>query len=272
MRIHPSAIIAPEARIAEDVRIGPHVVIEGAVEIGAGSVIGPNAVFTGRVRLGAKNRVGPGVILGADPQDLSFDPGTDSGVWIGDSNTVREYVTVHRATVAGSDTTMGHHNYLMVGVHLAHDVRIGSHCIIANNVLLAGHVQFGDHVVVGGGSVFHQFMRVGDGVMARGLTGAGKDIPPFCMAAGINRVVGLNAVGLRRAGRSAEERMELKRAFELLYRSGLNVSQALKKSRESEWTGAARAFFDFVAGAQRRGIVAFSSAGADDCDERRTPE
>ena len=262
MPIHPTAIIAPEARLAEDVRIGPHVVIEGAVEIGAGSIIGPNAVLTGRVRLGTKNRVGPGAILGADPQDLSFDPGTDSGVWIGDNNILREYVTVHRATVAGNDTTIGHHNYLMVGVHLAHDVRIGSHCVIANNVLLAGHVQFGDRVVVGGGCVFHQFMRIGDGVMVRGLSGLGKDVPPFCVAAGINRVHGLNVVGLRRAGRSADERIELKRAFELLYRSGLNVSQALEKSREHEWTGPARAFFDFVAGARKRGIVAYSSDDA----------
>ncbi len=264
MRIHTSAVIAPEARIAEDVRIGPHVLIEGAVEIGAGSIIGPNAVLTGRVRLGTKNKVGAGVILGTDPQDLSFDPGTDSGVWIGDGNTLREYVTVHRATVAGNDTTIGHHNFLMVGVHLAHDVRMGSHCVVANNVLLAGHVQFGDHVMVGGGSVFHQFMRVGDGVMIRGLSAFGKDVPPFCVAAGINRVNGLNVIGLRRSGRSAEERAELKRAFELLYRGGLNVSQALEKSREHEWTGAARNFFGFVAAAHKRGIVAYSSADAEE--------
>jgi UDP-N-acetylglucosamine acyltransferase len=264
MRIHPTAIIAPEARIADDVRIGPNVVIEGAVEIGAGSVIGPNSVLSGRVRLGTKNKVGPGVVLGADPQDLSFDPASDTGVWIGDGNTLREYVTIHRATVAGSDTTVGQHNFLMVGVHLGHDVRMGSHCIVANNALLAGHVQFGDRVVVGGGSVFHQHVRVGEGAMLQGISGVSKDVPPFCVASGVNRVNGLNAIGLRRSGRSPEDRLELKRAFDLLYRSGLNISQALEKSREREWTGTARTFFDFVADAQSRGVVAFSPARGTD--------
>ncbi len=264
MRIHPTAIIAPEARIADDVRIGPHVVIEGPVDIGAGSVVGPGAILTGRVRLGTKNKIGPGVVLGAEPQDLAFDPATDSGVWIGDGNTLREYVTIHRATTPGSDTIVGQHNFLMVGVHLGHDVRIGSHCVLANNALLAGHVQFGDRVVVGGGSVFHQHLRVGEGVMTQGLTAAGKDIPPYCVASKVNRVNGLNTIGLRRAGRGPEERAELRRAFDLLYRSGLNVTQALEKSREREWTGAARLFFDFVADSQKRGIMAFASErGAD---------
>jgi UDP-N-acetylglucosamine acyltransferase len=262
MRIHSTAIIACEARIADDVRIGPNVVIEGPVEIGPGTVIGPNAVLTGRVQIGAKNKIGPGVVLGAEPQDLSFDPATDSGVWIGDGNTLREYVTIHRATVAGSDTTVGHHNFLMVGVHLGHDVRLGSHCILANNALLAGHVQFGDRVVVGGGSVFHQHIRVGEGVLTQGLTAAGKDIPPFCVASKVNRVNGLNTIGLRRAGRGPEERAELHRAFDLVYRSGLNITQALEKSREREWTGAARTFFEFVVAAQKRGMMAHSPARA----------
>jgi UDP-N-acetylglucosamine acyltransferase len=264
MRIHPTAIIAPEARIADDVHIGPNVVIEGLVEVGAGSTIGPNAVLTGRVRLGAKNRVGPGVVLGAEPQDLTFDPTSDTGVWIGDGNTLREYVTIHRATIAGSDTTIGHHNFLMVGAHLGHDVRMGSHCIVANNALLAGHVQFADRIVVGGGSVFHQYIRVGEGAMTQGLTAAGKDIPPFCVASKVNRINGLNTIGLRRAGRSAEERAELRRAFDLLYRSGLNVTQALEKSREREWTGDARTFFDFIANSQKRGLMAYASARGTD--------
>ena len=181
-------------------------------------------------------------------------------MWIGDGNTLREYVTIHRATTAGSDTTVGHYNFLMVGVHLGHDVHLGSHCILANSVLLAGHVQFGDRVVVGGGSVFHQHIRVGDGAMTQGLTAAGKDIPPFCVASKVNRVNGLNVIGLRRAGRGAEERAELRRAFDLLYRGGLNVTQALEKSREREWTGAARTFFDFVAEAQKRGIMPYLPA------------
>jgi UDP-N-acetylglucosamine acyltransferase len=258
MRIHPTAIIAPEARIADDVRIGPNVVIEGPVEIGAGSVIGPNAVLTGRVRLGTKNKLGPGVVLGADPQDLTFDLSTESGVWIGDGNTLREYVTIHRATTAGNDTTVGHHNYLMVGVHLGHDVRIGSQCVLANNTLLAGHVTLDDRVVTGGGAVFHQYVRVGEGVMIQGLARAGMDIPPFCIASLTNTVNGLNAIGLRRSGRGAEERAELRRAFDLLYRSGLNVTQAKERAREHEWTGAARTFFDFVAAPSKRGLTPFA--------------
>lgn len=264
MLIHPSAVISPEARIAPDVRIGPHAVIEGAVEIGARTVIGPNAVITGRVRIGARNTLGPGVIIGTPPQDLGFDPATDSGVWIGEDNTLREYVTIHRATVAGKDTTVGHRNFLMVGAHLAHDVRIGSDNVIANNALVAGHTVFGDRIVVGGGSVFHQGIRVGDGAMTQGISGFGMDVPPFTVGARVNLVVGLNVIGLRRAGRSSAERLELKRAFHLLYREGLNTSQALEKSRETEWTGPARIFWDFVASAGKRGICGF---GGDESGE-----
>lgn len=259
MAIHPTAIISPEARIAPDVRIGPNVVIEGAVEVGARTVIGPNAVITGRVRIGARNSLGAGVIIGSDPQDLRFDPATDSGVWIGEDNTLREYCTVHRATVAGKDTTIGHRNYLMVGAHLAHDVHLGSDNVIANNVLIAGHTVFGDRIVVGGGSVFHQLIRVGDGAMIQGLSGFGQDVPPYTVGARVNLVVGLNVIGLRRAGRSAAERTELKRAFDLLYRGGMNVSQALEKSKESEWTGPARLFWDFVGSAGKRGICGLGS-------------
>ncbi len=260
--IHPSAIVSPQARLAADVHIGPHVVIDGNVEIGARCVIEPNAVITGRVTIGARNRIGTGVCIGTEPQDLRFDPATDSGVWIGEDNVLREYVTIHRATVAGKDTTIGHHNFLMVGVHLAHDVQLGSHNVLANNVLLGGHVRFGSHTVVGGGSVFHQHIRVGDGVMTQGLSGFSMDVPPFCVGASVNLIVGLNAIGLRRSGRTSSERLELKRAFDLLYRSGLNVSQALAKSRESEWNGVARTFFDFVAGADKRGVCGLAHTAA----------
>lgn len=261
MLIHPTAVISPEARIAPDVRIGPHAVIEGPVEIGARTVVGPNVQLSGRVHIGARCTLSAGVVVGTAPQDLKFDPATDSGVWIGEDNTLREYVTIHRATVAGKDTTIGHRNYLMVNVHLGHDVRIGSDNILTNNAALGGHTVFGDRVVVGGGTVFQQHMRVGDGAMVQGQSGFSMEIPPFTLCGRLNLAFGLNVVGLRRSGRGPDERLELKRAFDLLYRQGFNTSQALAKAQETEWTGAARIFWDFIATVGPKGICGFAGEG-----------
>lgn len=262
--IHPSAVISPEARLAPDVRVGAHVVIDGPAEIGPGCVLGPGAVLLGRVALGARCRIGSGAVLGGDPQDLGFDPATDSGVRLGEDNVVREHVTIHRATRPGQDTTVGDKNYLMAGVHLAHDVAMGSHNVVANNTLFGGHVRVGDRAVFGGGCVFHQHVRVGDGVMTQGISGYGKDIPPFCLGAKVNEVFGLNAVGLRRAGAGPDERRELQRAFQLLYRAGKNTREALAAAGEESWGPRAQAFWDFVRVAMEgRGICAWGGSSGD---------
>lgn len=252
--IHPTAIVHPEARLGSGVRIGAYAVIEGPAEIGAGCVIQAHAVVTGHVRMGVNNIIGYGASLGADPQDYSFDPQTESWVTLGDNNRIREYVTIHRGTHAGGSTRLGSNCFLMVGSHLGHDSQVGNHVIIANNVLLAGHVHIGDGVFLGGSAVFHQFVRVGRQAIVQGNASLSKDVPPFLMAAGLNSVVALNSVGLRRSGLTAGQRQEIKDAFKLLYRSALNTAQALEAAHRRSWGAEASEFFAFVADSKKRGI------------------
>ena len=257
MKIHPTAIVDPGARLGDEVEIGPFVCIGGAVEIGARSVMQSHAVIEGAVMVGADNVIGHGAIIGGLPQDLNFKAETRSGIVIGARNVIREHVTIHRGTAADSTTRIGNDNFLMAGAHVGHNCAVGNKVIIANNCLLGGYVTVEDGAFLGGGCVFHQFMRIGRLAITRGASGFGKDIPPFVVAADVNKIVGLNIVGLRRAGFTAEDRAEIKAAFQLLYASGFNVSQALAKSREQTWRPPAQEFFDFVAAAKQRGICAF---------------
>jgi UDP-N-acetylglucosamine acyltransferase len=256
VKVHPSAIVDPAARLGAAVEIGPFAWIGGEVEIGAGSVVQSHVVIEGAVRLGAENQIGHGAIIGGSPQDLGFKPGTRSTVEIGSRNVIREYVTIHRGTAADSVTRIGDDNFLMAGTHLGHNCAIGDKVIIANNCLLGGYVTVDDGAFLGGGCVFHQFMRIGRLAITQGTSGFGKDIPPYVAAAGINKVVGLNVVGLRRAGFQAVDRAEIKAAFRLFYESGLNVSQALAQASGQTWRKPAQDFFDFVAASKRRGICA----------------
>ncbi|MBM3857598.1 MAG: acyl-ACP--UDP-N-acetylglucosamine O-acyltransferase [Verrucomicrobia bacterium] len=259
--IHPSAIVDPKAELANDVEVGPSVIIEAGAQIGARSRILANAVIKGCVRMGADNEVGYGAVIGAAPQDLSFKKETKSYVSLGEGNTIREYVTIHRGAVAESQTIVGDHNYLMVGVHLGHNVHLHNKIVITNNCLLAGYVEVQDRVVLGGGSVFHQFIKVGTLAMVRGGSRISKNIPPYLMAYESNLVSGLNVVGLRRAGMSIESRMELKRAFRLIYRTGLNVTEALRAARQDRWSGEVLAFFDFIEQSSKRGICKVTTKG-----------
>ncbi len=249
MKIHPTAQISPRALIGDD------------VEIGADCIVQANAVIEGRTTLGERNFVGYGAVIGAPPQDFAFKDGVLSETRIGNGNTFREYVTIHRGTKEGTATVVGDGCYLMVATHLGHNVQLGNRVIIANNCLLAGYVEVGDGAVLGGGTVFHQFLRVGRMAMVRGGTRFGKDIPPYVSADGENLLSGINAVGLRRSGFSADVRMEIKRAFKLMYRSGLNTKQALEKARESVWSEETQVFFDFIA-SSKRGV----------CQANRVPE
>ena len=236
--------------------IHPTAHVDPAAEIGPDCVIEAHAAILGQTRLGARNHVGRGALIGGLPQDLAFDPATESGVEIGEGNVIREYCTIHRGSAAGSITRLGDRNFLMVGAHLGHNAQVGNDVVIANNVLLAGHVTVGDRCFLGGGSVVHQHVRIGRGAMLQGGSAISKDVPPFCVGALLNVIGGLNVVGLRRSGFDAGERAEIKAAFKLLYGSGLNVSQALERSREREWGTAATEFFAFAAGAKKRGLCA----------------
>lgn len=257
MSIASTAVVHPEARLGANVTVGPYAVIEGAAQIGDGCTIQAHAIVGAHVRMGRGNLIGYGAIVGGDPQDFAFDPATRSEVVMGDGNKIREYCTIHRGTAPDSATVIGDGCFLMVGAHLGHNVRLGNGVVLANNVLLAGHVSVADRVFVGGGCVFHQHIRVGRLAMCQGLSGFGKDIPPYTVAGRINGVAGLNVVGLRRAGFTAPQRAEIKDAFALLYRSGLNVSQALEASADRAWGAEAQAFWAFVAGAKKRGLCDF---------------
>ena len=261
---HPTAIIHPDAIIADDVEIGPYAVVEGPARIGAGCVIQAHAIIGGHVIMGERNTVGYGAVIGADPQDFAFKTTVMSEVRIGSDNRIREYATIHRGTAEGSATVVGDHCFLMAGAHLGHNARLGDHVIIANNALLGGHVIVGDRVFIGGGCVFHQHIRVGRLAICQGGSKFSKDIPPFTMVAERNGVVGLNVVGMRRAGLDVAQRAEIKAAFSLLYRSRMNVAQALAAARERSWQAGGRAFWDFVGAAGKRGLCALLATRGDE--------
>jgi UDP-N-acetylglucosamine acyltransferase len=249
--IHPTAVIDPKAELDSDMMVGPYALIEGPVVIGPGTEIQAHAVITGSVRMGKNNRIGYRAIIGSFPQDLSFNPRTSSGVEIGDNNVIREYCTVHRGTKEGSNTVVGSNNLLMVGAHLGHNARVADHVILANNVLLAGYAEIHDNVFIGAGSVVHQFTRMGAVSLLLGNSGVGKDIPPFSIAIGKNSIAALNVIGLRRAGFGPALRKEIKSAFDLLYRSGLNAKQALEEAEKRTWLPETMTFWNFVATTKR---------------------
>ena len=252
--IHPTAVVDPGAELDDGVEVGALAIVERGVVLRRGVCIEPHAQVLRGVTIGDGTTVGRGAVIGGLPQDLSFDPATPTGVAIGSNNVLREHVTVHRATKAGANTTIGDHNYLMVGAHVGHDSRIGDRNIIANSVLVAGHVEMGSHTVVGGGSVFHQFIRIGDYCMIQGISGFSMDLPHFIMAAEVNRIVGLNVIGMRRAGFSVEQRNEIKDLFDLVWRSGKNLTQAVAEARQQSWTAQAEKMLQFLEAPTRKGI------------------
>src|ERR1700737_3292056 len=222
-KIHSTAIVDPTAKIGADVAIEPYAVIGARVVIGERSTIESHVVIDPDVTIGSGNVIGPGAIIGAAPQDLSFSSERKTYVAIGNENVIREHCTIHRGSAEGSVTKIGDKNFLMVGAHIGHNCEIGNNVIIANNCLLAGHVIVNDQAFLGGGSTFHQHMHVGRLVMVQGSSAFGKDLPPFTIAAERNSIFGINVVGLKRAGFSANDRDEIKNAFKLLYASGLNI-------------------------------------------------
>jgi UDP-N-acetylglucosamine acyltransferase len=257
LKIHSTALVDPDAQIGADVEIGPFSVIGPQTVIGNNTVVQSHVVIEANVAIGTGNFIGHGAIIGTPPQDLSFAPERKTKVEIGNDNVIREYCTIHRGSPDGSATKIGDKDFLMAGAHVGHNCAIGNNVVIANNCLLAGHVRVDDQAFLGGGSTFHQHMHVGRLVMVQGSSAFGKDLPPFVIAAERNYVVGLNVVGLRRAGFSVRDRDELKAAFKLLYTSGLNISQTLEKAETMNFGAPAREFFEFVAGAKKRGICPY---------------
>lgn len=264
MSIHPTAVIETGARLGKSVVVGPFAFIAGDSDIGDGCVIGPQVVVHAYTRIGAGTRVHAGAVLGDVPQDVAFKPGTASRVDIGADCTIREGVTIHRGTKPDTATVVGDGCFLMANSHLGHNVRLGHHVILANGALLAGYVEVGDRAFVSGNAAIHQFVRIGRLAMTSGCSVITKDLPPFCTARGasLNCVAGLNVVGMRRAGMSPQDRQDVRRAFKVIYRSGLNVSQAVERLRGEFPDGPVREFREFIE-ASKRGICAFGG-GRDD--------
>ena len=225
--IHPTAIVAPGARLGEGVRIGPYASIGEGVEIGAGTSVGSHVVIEGPTSIGRDNRIFPFSSLGAAPQDKKYG-GEATRLEIGDRNTIREFCTLNRGTTQDAGATrLGHDNWIMAYVHLAHDCQVGNQTIFANNAQLAGHVHVGDHAILGGFTVVHQFVHIGEHSITAMGTILLQDLPPYVMAAGNTaKPFGINSEGLKRRGFSAESVSRLKAAYKVLYKTGLTLNQA----------------------------------------------
>jgi UDP-N-acetylglucosamine acyltransferase len=227
MPIHSTALIGSHAKIGQNVQIGPFAVVEDQVEIGDDCEIGAHAVIKRFTRLGARNRVFEHAVLGGEPQDVKFK-GEESFLEIGDNNLIREFCTLHRANGNGESTRIGSRNFFMVGVHVAHNCQIGDDNIFANEVALAGHIVIEDHVFLSNNVGAHQFVRFGRYAMVGGKSKIVQDVLPFFTTDGNPAYVrGLNAVGLRRGNFSSESRKALKTAYRLLFRSTMQLEEAL---------------------------------------------
>lgn len=229
---HPTAIIHPKAEIEEDVVIGPFCVVGEHVRIGRGSELHSHVTIDGWTEVGQRCKLFPFVSIGSPPQHLQYRD-EPTRVIIGDDNILREYVTVNRGTVFGGGvTTLGHHNFLMAYVHLAHDCHVGAHVIMANAATLAGHVTVGNHAVIGGLVGVHQYVRIGDYAMIGGCSAVARDVPPYMRAAGNRaKLHGLNCLGLRRGGFSSQRIRVLKQAYQLLFRKNQRLAEATKLAR-----------------------------------------
>jgi UDP-N-acetylglucosamine acyltransferase len=227
--ISPLALVDPTAKIAEGVTIGPFCIVEANTSIGEGTSLESHVVVKRGTSIGKNCRVWPHVVLGHEPQDMKWK-GEESYLKIGDNNILREMVTIHRATGEGEATTIGNNNLLMAYVHIGHNCSIGSNTMISNSTGISGHVTVEDKCVIGGFVGIHQFVHIGKMAMIGGLSKVVQDVPPFCIADGRPaKIHGLNTRGLRRNGVASEQRNQVGTAFKLLYRSGLNTSQALER-------------------------------------------
>jgi UDP-N-acetylglucosamine acyltransferase len=257
MNVHPSAIIHPHAQLAGDVVVGPYSLIGENVEIGESTEVTSHVVIDGHTRLGKNNRVFPYASIGLAPQDLKYN-GEPTRVEIGDGNSIREFVTIHRGTAEGDGVThIGNNNLLMAYVHVAHDCRLGNNIIMANGASLAGHVTIQDHATVGAFTMIHQFCRIGAYSFLGSATLVNQDILPYSKTSAPRpvEVYGANRLGLERRGLKKEDLKDLEAAFRLLTRSKLNTTQALEaieaKGFQSAHVGA---LVDFIKSSER-GVV-----------------
>ncbi len=260
MNIHPSAVVGPSAQIGPNARIGPFCVVESGAAVGPGCVLEGRAVVKEGTNLGPNNRLCEGVVLGGLPQHVHV-PEQPGKLIVGAGNTFRENATVHRALLPEHATRIGDGCMLMVGSHVAHDCRLGNQVILTNNAMLAGHVRVDDRAYISGGVGVHQFCRIGSLAMVGGQAHLSKDVPPYVTVDGLSSlIVGLNKIGLRRAGFDQAAVAELMAAYRIIYRSGLLWEEVIERLRVRFPAGPAALFHEFLS-SSARGIVS----------ERRAP-
>ena len=253
MTLHPTAIIHPKASIAEGVEIGPYSVIGEHVTIGRETRIGPHVLIEGWTTIGERNQIFSFSSIGTAPQDIGYR-NEETYLIIGDDNVIRESATVHRATTKEDrKTVIGNRNFLMAYSHVAHDCKLGNNIIMANSAALGGHIVIGDHAILGGIVAVHQFVRIGAYSLIGGQSAVSQDIPPYVSAAG-NRaqLYGLNLVGLKRKGFSEQSIANLKKAYKIIFRSGMTQEEALQKvAEELSSSPEALLLVDFIKSSKR---------------------
>jgi UDP-N-acetylglucosamine acyltransferase len=232
-RIHPTALVDPKAEIDSSVDIGPFCVIKGAVKIMKGTKLLSHVIVEGSTEIRENCTIHPFTSLGLPPQDLKYK-GENTRLVIGSNNIIREYVSIHRASVGGDGiTVIGNNNFLMAYVHVAHDCKIGDNVVLANAATLAGHVLIEDNAVVGGLVAIHQYTRIGSYAMVGGFSGIGQDIPPYMIASGARaKLYGPNTIGLKRHGFSDASINAIKKAYKILFREKRTMKDAIKKVRD----------------------------------------
>ena len=256
IRIHDSAVVHSKAEISKGVVVGPGSVIGPDVKIGPQTWIGPNVVLEGNLTIGSKNKIFPGACLGLDPQDLKYR-GASTEVVIGDENTIREYVTINRATYEGEKTKIGDKNLLMAYSHLGHNCELGNRIVMSNGVQVAGHVVIEDRAVIGGCLGIHQFVHIGQLAMIGGMTRVVKDIPPYCLAEGHpGRLRGLNKVGLRRNEsicNKGEELKQLQEIWNLIFKSEYVLAKSLDLASQRNLLPPAKNLYIFMLDSIKKG-------------------
>jgi len=231
------------------------------VQVGPECIIGPHVYVTGLTTIGAHNRFYAGCVIGEAPQDMKYS-GEPTRLRMGDHNVFREHTTAHRSNRPEAETVIGSHNYFMANAHVAHNCLLGDYVVLANGVLLGGHVTLADRVFLSGNCLVHQFVRVGTLALMQGGSAISKDLAPYTVARGDNAICGLNTVGLRRAGLTPAERLEIKQLYHALFRSGQNLRAAAAEAQKRFASPSAQAMLDFIA-ASKRGVLTEASAASD---------
>ena len=254
MSVHPSAVVEPGAKLDPDVEIGPHAVVYSGARLGGGTRVGPHCTIYGEVSLGERNVLHPSAALGGAPQSVGFDIQLPSRVEIGSGNEFREGVTVHRSERENGVTRIGNHGFFMANSHIGHDCVIGDRVIMANNSGLGGHVEVGDRVFISADVLVHQFTRIGRLALMQGKSGVTLDLPPFTIAVETNRIAGVHAEGLRRAGVSESSRKALQRVYRKLFLGGRPLARALEELGDDARDPYVTELVEFIR-SSRRGVV-----------------